>query len=200
MTDLEKEYQTQVKLLEWLDQRFSRAFKNVGNSRVYLTCYELCIEHHAAILILFTNQLRGSMFALIRVQLESLVRGQYLHYCATEREWGKFLNYKEIGISLGDMIDAVEKQIDEKSKVLSKLKNASYKTFCGFTHTGFEQITRRNKDGFVGSVNYPDSETIQILRVSGSLALFAFCGLAEIAEDEAFTSELLAYIELYSKS
>lgn len=198
MDKLTQEFNKQRDLLRWLDQRFKIPFKTDQRSRAYLSCYDLAIEHHAAILLLFEAGLRGSMFALFRVQFESLVRGQYLHYCASEQDWELFFKDKDMTKKFGPMIVAVEKKIDETHQVLSNLKNNAYTIFNSFTHTGHQHLVRRNTENNVGAVNYPDEEVLQGLKMSGSLALLAFAGMAGMTDDENIQDELLVKIKEYS--
>lgn len=102
-------------------------------------------------------------------------------------------------LKFGEMIKAVEKEIGEDKGVLSNLKNSSYGIFNSFTHTGHQHLVRRNTDDSIGAVNYPDEEVLQVLRISGSLALLAFAGMSEVSGDGKLQEEFLLKTKEYSK-
>ncbi len=70
-TSIEKEYEKQLELMKWIDVHCRVKFSADRKSQLSHTCFDLAIEHHAAICILSVTQLYGSMFSLLRVLFES---------------------------------------------------------------------------------------------------------------------------------
>jgi hypothetical protein len=138
------------------------------------------------------------MFALLRVQFEALIRGQFLHYAASDKHWRLYKKDKEMTKTFGEMITEVERKIDEQHQVLTKFKKQSYKFLCSFTHTGYQHLVRRHSNGAMGAVGYPEREIIQLLNTSGTLSLLAFAGLVEISGDKKLADRYLKRAKRYS--
>lgn len=190
MPDLVQELNKQRELFCWLDNREKLPIPSNERSDICLICYDLAIEHHAAILLLFESGLRGSMFALLRIQFEAQVRGQYFQFCASEKQLVRFREKDKIDKELGQMIAETEAKIGDKLTVLSNFKENSYKSMNSFTHTGYQHLARRMEEGGkVGAVNYSDQEVLQVLQASGSLALLAYAGVAILGGDKNFMEE-----------
>jgi hypothetical protein len=141
-------------------------------------CLDVAIEHQAAILLLHKAELLGSMFALLRILAESLVRGIWLMNCATEAELKRF---KQRGIEkeFGALIAEIEAQPGHTNQALSTMKITGWKALNDFTHTGYSQVLRRHGTGFVGG-NYPEEEVAKVLSVAGALGLVAAGALIQM--------------------
>jgi hypothetical protein len=59
-------------------------------SQIASACFDVAIEHQAAIALLADSGLYGSMLALFRVCKEAQVRGLWLYFCASEHEISRF--------------------------------------------------------------------------------------------------------------
>ncbi len=190
MPDLVQELNKQRELFRWLDNREKLPIPSNERSDICLICYDLAIEHHAAILLLFESGLRGSMFALLRIQFEAQVRGQYFQFCASEKQLVSFRKKDKMDREFGQMIAETETKLGDELTVLSNFKENSYGFLNSLTHTGYQHLTRRmDEGGKVGAVNYPDQEVLQVLQASGSLALLSYAGVASLSGDTNFTQE-----------
>ena len=75
------------------------------------------------------------------------------------------------------MIKDLESREAFKDGVLSKAKQASWKRMNSFTHTGYQQVARRNiPDGI--APNYKDEEVLQILEFADAAAIMSVHGIA----------------------
>jgi hypothetical protein len=74
---------------------------------------------------------------------------------------------------------------------------ASRSTLCGFTHTGFQQVTRRYT-GAMLKPNYPEAEVIQGLNFAGAIGLLAAIELAVLSKNEALARALLERAKLFA--
>jgi len=199
MSTLDQEFNKQREVLRWLEDRYKLSIPSNERSVICVMCFDLAIEHHAAIFQLFESGLRGSMFALLRIQFEALVRGQYFQFCATENQMELFRKDKDFVKNLGEMITATEGKIGDKLGVLSNFKKKSYTFMNSFTHTGYQHLTRRmDQEGKFGAVNYPDQEVLQVLQTSRSFALLSYAGLATLGGDKKFVEEYLEKCKEFS--
>jgi hypothetical protein len=105
------------------------------------------------------------------VLTESLVRGLWLHSCATDAELAKFKRGK-LDKSFATLIEEYELKIGTPSGVLSNFKTTAWNALNGFTHTGFHQVSRRHAPGRIEG-SYPDHEIAKALGVAGALGLIA---------------------------
>ena len=81
-----------VDLIAWrIDTQLSNlALPADERSLLAAGCFDVALEHQAAIALLHSAQLPGSLLALLRVLSESLVGGLWLLQCATAAELSKF--------------------------------------------------------------------------------------------------------------
>lgn len=161
-----------VQLIAWIDQNTSGlSFPTDDRTMMAVGCFDVSIEHQAAIAILASSSLYGSAFALLRVLAESLVRGLWLHACASDAELEKFKRGK-LDKSFGKFIEEFEAKIETPIGVLSGFKATAWDALNGFTHTGFHQVSRRHSPGRVEG-SYPDHEIANAFGVAGALGLIA---------------------------
>lgn len=142
-------------------------------------CFDVAIEHQAAIALLAEAKLYGSMLALFRVCKEAVVRGLWLNLCASEADLTTFEN-GAINKSFGILVAEVESKLGNDVKALSDLKTKAWDAMNDFTHTGFIQVTRRHAPGRLGS-NYEESDIIGCLRVTTILGLLSSVHLVDMA-------------------
>lgn len=165
------EHEALVQLITWIDQNTSGLSFPTDDRTMLAFCFDVAIEHQAAIALLAGSSLYGSAFALLRVLAESLVRGLWLHGCATDAELKKFKSGK-LEKSFAKLIEEFEAKIGTPSGVLSNFKATAWDALNGFTHTGFHQVSRRHSSGRVEG-SYPDHEVAKAFGVAGALGLIA---------------------------
>jgi hypothetical protein len=167
-----REHAALVDLISWINEHTSGVTLPADErSMLAAGCFDVAIEHQAAIAVLNSSALYGSMLALLRVLSESLVRGLWLLHCATDAELQKFKRGR-IDKTFDDLVTDFEAKIGTPSGVLSGFKATAWKAMNGFTHTGFIQVTRRHSLGQV-SANYSEEEIAKALGVAGALGLVA---------------------------
>jgi hypothetical protein len=167
-----REHTALVDLISWIDEHTSGVTLPADErSMLAAGCFDVAIEHQAAIAVLNSSALYGSMLALLRVLSESLVRGLWLLHCATDTELHKFKQGR-VDKSFDDLVTDFEAKIGTPSGVLSGFKATAWKAMNGFTHTGFIQVTRRHSLGRVGA-NYSKDDIAKALGVAGALGLIA---------------------------
>ena len=189
------EHDELVQLIGWIDQNTSGlSFPTDDRTMLALSCFDIAIEHQAAIALLAGASLYGSAFALLRVLVESLVRGLWLQSCATDAEIEKFKRGK-LDKTFAKLAEEFETKIETPSGVLSNFKATAWDALNGFTHTGFHQVSRRHSVGRVEG-SYPDHEVAKAFGVTGALGLIAAGQLIAMSGHE---ESLPLYYEQMSK-
>ena len=192
-----EEYYRQIALSKWINESLCGEFSLNDQTRLAFNCFDLAIEHHAAIFSLYSLELYGSMYALLRVQFESCGKGLWLRHAATEEDIKKF-EKEDINIGFGTLISIVERKLGIESGALSKLKVNSWDIFCSFSHTGYQSLVRRSNQTHTGNVNYHDDELASCLQLSGTFAMFAAVELASISENQEMISKALQHAKEYA--
>jgi hypothetical protein len=192
------EHDQLVQLMTWIDEHTSGlCFPTDDRTMLSLGCFDVAIEHQAAIALLSGASLHGSAFALLRVLAESLVRGLWLHNCATDAELAKFKRGK-LDKNFAKLIEDYESKIETPIGVLSNFKTTAWDALNGFTHTGFHQVSRRHSPGRVES-NYPDDEVAKALGVAGALGLIAAGQLIAMSGQEQLLPLYVERMKIYAE-
>jgi hypothetical protein len=194
---IDKELSKQLELVKWIDVHFKIKLPADRKSILAVSCFDLTIEHHAAIYTLCKSQLYGPMFALSRILFESYVRGLWLRYSAGSREIEKYEKDK-LEITFGAMIASVESSIKIASGPLSSLKSSSWKMMNSFTHSGFQHLLRRNANGVTGPINYDDKEVCSVLNLAGTFSLLSAIELATFADNQELIDKARLKVEEYA--
>jgi hypothetical protein len=194
---LAQQIERQLSLANWIDEQLRVELPI--NSRSYLSigCFDLAIEHHAAMLTLAQSELYGSMLALIRVEFETVARGLWLRYCATDAELKRFEKKGTIDLKFGLLLKRVESAVGVPDGPLSTLKKKSWGLMNSLTHTGIEQVHSRHAPGTTGG-NYSPEGVTSALELSGTLALCAAVELASYTGRDDLIKQVLDRARQYS--
>ena len=126
-------------------------------------------EHHEAMLLLCRAGKVGSAFALGRSIFESLYRGLWINFCATDEQISAFDRDDKFPVNMSDMA----KQIDEMYRAegfFQDLKRRAWSALCSYTHTGLLQLGRRF-NGHQAVPAYSDEEIYEITTSSTTCVL-----------------------------
>ena len=194
-----KEHHSFVDLITWIDQNTSGVTLPADDrTMLAVGCFDVAIEHQAAIALLGNSALHGSSFALLRVLAESLVRGLWLLHCATEAELAKFKK-GQVDKSFSKLISEFESHIGTPSGVLSNFKVSAWDALNGFTHTGFHQVSRRHTIGRVEGT-YPDHEVAKAYGLAGALGLIAAGQVIGLSDRQDRLPEFQLRMAQYAKN
>jgi hypothetical protein len=150
-------------------------------ARMAFGCLDLAVEHTSGIAVLADQPLWGTVFALLRIQLEAFIRGVWLARCATDDQLAWFASGKlDKHRNFRELVTEVEQALKHDGGVLSKLREQSWPIFNDFTHTGFQHVVRRNGETTTGP-NYTDRELIQALRCARAIGLLAAIEMLSLA-------------------
>jgi hypothetical protein len=188
-----------IELIKWIDEHTSGlSLPADDRSLLAVGCFDVALEHQGAIALLFSAELYGSAFALLRVLAESLVRGLWLLHCATDIEMNKFKNGK-LDKKFDQLVKEFEAKIGTPDGVLSSFKKTAWSALNGFTHTGFHQVSRRHANARVEG-NYPEHELANALGVAGALGLIAGGQVIAMSERADLLPLFNARMESYAKN
>jgi hypothetical protein len=133
----------------------------------------------------------------LRVLSEALVRGLWLHACASDSELKKFKK-GQLEKSFGTLIQEYEAHIDTPNGVLSGFKMSAWSQMNDFIHTGFLQITHRHQPGKV-EASYPDQDLKNALGAAGALGLIAAGQLIALANRHDLLPLFMEKMTSYTK-
>lgn len=168
-------------LVGWVIERLHEIeIQGDHRTRVAGQLFDLVIEHHAGIVQLLTSRIYASAFALVRCEFECLVRGAWIYHCASNQEIERFIEKDKIEPKVAELIKAIEEKPEFKVGVFSTVKNAAWEAMNGYTHGGIHQISRRQKGSYI-EPNFGSDEILEVIRISGVLALIALGQIALIA-------------------
>ncbi|NWF37670.1 hypothetical protein F3F96_00760 [Mariprofundus sp. NF] len=163
--------------------------------RASASCFDVVFEHQQAFTILIDNKLYGSAFVLARSAFEAYIRGIWLNKCASDDQFRKFMN-ETLNPSLGKLISDVEELDGYSEGVLSTVKASGWSLLCSFTHSGFNQLSRRVTDEYI-EPNYSDNDVIQIAGFVNSMALLAGVEVAILTGNTKLPVEFVDKMDQY---
>lgn len=152
-----------------------------------VSCYDVVIEHHIGISALLRSRINGSAFALVRPLFETFVRGVWLRHCASDEQIDLYVSDK-VDIKFWQMLEVVEKVDGFDDGVLSGLKKNAWRAMNSYTHGGIQQASRRTSGAYIEPV-YLTEEIVEVVKLAGSFALFAFQQVAIEAKRMDLASE-----------
>lgn len=193
------ELEKQTEIAHWINTNLSIPFSLSGKDHVALSCFDLSVEHHAAICALCDIPLYGSMFALVRVQFEALGNGLWIRHAASDEQVTKYQSKDGLkGIGFGTLLSIFETRVGAAAPIFTTLKKRYWEILSNFTHTGFQAVARRSNDTHTGGVNYSDQEILTMLRLSGVFANLAAVELASLSGNNALISSSIERFSQYN--
>lgn len=191
-----EQHEQLLKQMAWLDTLTAGlALPADERALMVLGCIDVATEHQAAIALLYKTELYGSAFALLRVLMESVVRGMWLRRCATDSQVAKFKK-GDIGRKFGEFIADLEPTLGTTT-LFSSLKNRAWTAMNGFTHTGFHQVSRRHSPGKV-QPNYSEEDILNLLLTTNMLGAIAYGEVIDMSKNKTIIAEYNAKILMFS--
>jgi hypothetical protein len=193
------DFEEQEKIIPWLNENLSCAYDlKERNIQLAHSCFDLAIEHHAAICLLYKSGLYGSMFSLLRVEFETFVNGLWLFHVADDDQVKKYEN-NDLRLGFGTKINMIENRLGISEGALKVIKSNSWSIFSEFTHGGYQSLVRRTNETHTGSVNYKKKDLISALRHAGIFALLSGVQLASMTNNDDLLNETIEFYKSYGK-
>jgi len=183
-----------------VDELLKRRQSHSGQRRTGLVLAYISIveEHHLAFLLLVRSNYFGSAMALVRPQIDSLIRMLWIARCATDDQvkdiWNKIATNEDHKFPcLRQMTDEIDSTY-VTGGFFSCLKKNAWKLMCDFTHTGVRQIRLRFK-GKTIEPNYSPQAMLAATNMVNAAMLMAAGGFFELMgyEDELTEVKLMMY-------
>lgn len=186
-------------VIRWIDENMTAMPVQIPGRREMLAagCFDVALEHQAAVAFLYASGLIGSMHAMLRPLIEATVRGLWLLLCASEHELDHFEKGR-IEKPFGALAAEVEASIGAGTPVLTTMKRRVWSALHDFTHTGFRQVTRRHGDGRLGP-SYPAADIARALDAAGAYGLVASALLAGMSGDADLIRRHIEAMKEYSE-
>lgn len=177
-------------LIQWIDKQID-GLEITSEERVRLAagCLDMVLEHQKAIVLLVANKLYGSAFSLARLIFEAYVRGIWLQMCASDTEIEKYKKDK-LEKDFSTLIKDIESCNGFEEGILSTAKAANWISMNSFTHSGYLQAVRRNKEETI-EPNYTDVEIIELLNIANALGMLSALQIALLADKKELANGML---------
>lgn len=160
-----------------------------SRTRAAGSCFAIAQEHHHAIVRLIEWKLFAAAFALIRIEFDAYVRGEWLSQCASDSVIDGFLKNKEPP-RIDCLLAELEMLESFNEKVLSQVKEKTWKSMCAYTHTGGLHVQRWNTEDGI-EANYSRDEVLEVIRFAEIIASLSVIGFARLANDDALAIRTL---------
>lgn len=193
------ELEKQIEIAHWINSNLAIPFSLSGKDHMALSCFDLSVEHHAAICALCEIPLYGPMFALVRVQFEALGNGLWIRHAASDEEVKKYQEKDGLkGIGFGTLLTIFESRVGADTLAFTTIKKRYWEILSNFTHTGFQAVARRSNDTHTGGVNYSEQDVLTMLRLSGVFAHLAAIELASLSGNDFLIATSLERFRQYN--
>jgi len=188
--DLQEIINKSEELIRWLDTQID-GLEIASEEKIRLAagCLDMALEHQKAIVLLVANKLYGSAFSLARLIFEAYVRGVWLQMCASETEIKKFKK-DELEKNFNMLINEIERCDGFNEGILSAAKATNWLSMNSFTHSGFLQVVRRNKEDSL-EPNYTDEEIIELVNIANALGMLSALQIALLAGKNKLVNDML---------
>ncbi|WP_396267986.1 DUF6988 family protein [Ideonella sp.] len=154
-------------------------------------CLAVAQDHFKAILVLLSQSrpLCAPAYALARPMLEAAIRGQWLAFSATADQIEKLLNDTLKFPSFNSMLSALE----WSGLAGIAVTQSHYKTFCAYTHTGAQLISRMSTGQRIEQRFRPE-EIAELIDHCEVTLLLAGAAIANIAGNAACLEEIATLV------
>ena len=166
-----------------------RSITGSNRTRAAGPCFAIAQEHHHAIIRLVEWKLFAAVFALIRIEFEAYIRGEWLSQCASDTLVEAFLKNKEPP-KIDCLLAELEMLDSFNEKVLSQIKQNTWKSMCAYTHTGGLHVQRWNTEDGI-QANYSRDEVLEVVNFAEIIASLSVIGVARLLDDDILASRIL---------
>lgn len=187
-------------IVQWIYEN-TKGIEITGDRKQQIAsaCFDVAIEHQAAIALLCKSKHFGSMHALMRILIESVIRGLWILHCATDADLDRFEKHGLGTKEFGHLTAEIEKAIGANQPTFSQMKDNVWRALNDFTHTGYIQVTRRHGEGVLGP-NYPEDDVIKCINAAGAYGLLASCQLSAMAKKDTLIEAHFRKMDEYASA
>lgn len=149
----------------------------------------------SALIILFSADLPGPAYALVRPMLDSYVGGLWLLNHASEEEIKRFLAGNKLP-GFKNLLNTIGNDEETGGAWINKICGFNRKAFHGFTHGGIEHVLRRITDHSI-QPHYPEEEQIRLMHLQIGIQFAIGCDLLIFANNQAEIKKLEEMAQQY---
>lgn len=175
------------KLVELID---NVSLKRDARRRLAAACVLVSLTHHNSIATLIAQERIASAFALLRPQMESLIRGCWIAFCASEAQFERLQaspNYRfPRHAAMVDHLIACGAFEDDSFKAFAV---RPWPALCDFTHSGIRAILAHVGADSI-SPQFDTGEVCEALQLSNTTASLAGIAIADFADLEDAAKEI----------
>jgi len=195
----ENEMRRAKQMHQFIADQLAGKYPSDDRRALFASFLSLAQSHHQAIIVLCSHeQLIGSAYALLRPLVEVANRGLFACFLATpeqietiKRGGSPYGEFNQLATKLDDVFNT--------EGLFTGHAGEAWKTMCGLTHGGLEQLNRRvGENGEIGC--HFEQEDVQRLLASSTSVLFriAFQFLGAMDRQDACHAVSAKYVALYS--
>lgn len=171
---------------DWISKHHPGKIMETRNYRLAAPYFGICLEHREAALLLISQNMRASAFALWRPTYESYMRGHWALNVAEDKDFQQIAKTKAV-----PKFDTVIKGLDGKSKsgMFAKTKAKVWNPMSDFAHGGLSLLARWSGPDGIGS-NHPDDEVLELVVRLNTYGLLASMGINYMAGEHGLSESI----------
>lgn len=165
------------RISDWIAEHHPGKIMATRNHRLAAPHFAVCLEHRNAALLLVSQSMRGSAFALWRPTYENYMRGHWALNVAAEKDFQQIAKTKAL-----PKFDTVIKALDGKATTgtFAKTKGKLWDPMSDFAHGGLKLLARWSGSDGIES-NHPDDEVLDLIVRLNTYGLLATMGINYMA-------------------
>lgn len=171
---------------DWISKHHPGKVMETRNHRLAAPYFAVCLEHREAALLLISQNMRASAFALWRPTYENYMRGHWALNIAGDKDFQQIAKTKAV-----PKFDTVIKALDSKSQsgMFAKTKAKLWNPMSDFAHGGLNLLARWSGPDGIGS-NHPDSEVLDVIVRLNTYGLLASMGINYMAGEYGISESI----------
>jgi len=164
-------------------------FNGDRRTRTALACFAIAQQHHSAILILLRNRppVHASAFALLRPLLEATLRGEWVYYCATDKQVTAFLEKEKGQMDMSSLLRSLEQQLDLKD-AHAILYQKAWPLLSSMTHSFAGQISMWFGRTSI-EPSYPEDLVQELINWSGKILKLGVATIQNLSTSSSSNSQ-----------
>jgi hypothetical protein len=183
---------------QYIVDRLAGHYESTDRTALFAAFISTMLTHHEAILTLLNHdRLIGSALALLRPLVEAGFRGMFTGFSASDEQVQEIAKGGQPYPHFNNLVENLDTLFNTDG-VFTQYGKETWKTLCGYTHTGLEQLARRiQPDGNI-SPHYEDDEISELLNSSTAvIVLVAIAFLKALNKSDAADAIQDRYVGLY---
>ena len=171
---------------DWISKHHPGKVIETRNHRLAARYFAVCLEHREAALLLISQNMRASAFALWRPTYENYMRGHWALNVAGDKDFQQIAKTKAV-----PKFDTVIKALDGKSQsgAFAKIKAKLWNPMSDFAHGGLTLLARWSGPDGIGS-NHPDGEVLDLVVRLNTYGLLASMGINYMAGEHGLSESV----------